>query len=49
MYKWILKNKGILILSDYHGLVWPAYVWPAEDIHLFFDIHLYMIWHLVYT
>ena len=30
----LLKNKGILNISENHGPVWPAYVWPADDIHL---------------
>ena len=34
MYKSILKNKGILNISEYHGPNWPAYVWPADDIHV---------------
>ena len=32
MYKWILKNKGILSKREYLGPVWPAGVWPANDI-----------------
>ena len=32
MYKWILKNKGILNKREYLGPDWPTYVWPADDI-----------------
>ena len=32
MYKWILKNKGILNKREYLGPVCPAGVWPAYDI-----------------
>ena len=32
MYKRILKKKGILNKSEYLGPVWPAHVWPADDI-----------------
>ena len=28
MYKWILN------INEYHGPVWLAYVWSADDIHL---------------
>ena len=30
-------------LSEYHGPVWPAEAWPAQDIHLTFKIDLEMI------
>ena len=34
MYKGILEKKGILNKREYLELVWPADVWPADDIHL---------------
>ena len=57
MYRWILKKKEKLNKREYLGPVWPADVWPADDIpfcsiftyfqySLIHDIHdLAHVWH----
>ena len=47
MYKWILKKKGILNKREYLGPVWPADVWPANDIP-FCSIFTYFQYSLIH-
>ena len=42
-----MKNKGILKISEYHGPIWPAYVWPANYIP-FCSIFTYFQYSLIH-